>query len=449
MIRSHRDAVRAAESVCDDVEMYLRGEKHVRKGEEEEDEERTKEIRRRRIAAALDRARRAMDDDTTRSRKILDVLCKYFGRKSWETLSRAEMWQYHLALILRANIFSKHGATAFAQMDRDQAEAVRKRWRRKDPIRVTTYRHVRAYAQSSYYAAWQCLLFTLFAYSFILCVLTPRLPWVVSVVLQGLMKVRMFIIFHDCCHRSFFPSSSSMDWNAALGVVVGCLVMTPYSSWSEGHRRHHSISGNLNFTHDDGQTSAPWTLAKWRQASMLERARYLFLFGPLTYFTVVPVISIVVLQRLYARGYENGGILLWLCMLHVVGGYEAIQTEMASIVIMCVLGFLIFHSQHTFQGSYRREDKDFDQYLAAVAGSSYLQVPFGLTFFTLGIEYHHIHHLHPRVPCYNLKRCHDDGCGLFEAVPRVSMMSLFRSLPLSLYDHSKGKFCVVYRYLFS
>ena len=39
-----------------------------------------------------------------------------------------------------------------------------------------------------------------------------------------------------------------------------------------------------------------------------------------------------------------------------------------------------------------------DRYAAAFDGSSFLQVPPLLKFFTLGIEYHHIHHLDIRVP---------------------------------------------------
>jgi hypothetical protein len=41
--------------------------------------------------------------------------------------------------------------------------------------------------------------------------------------------VRCFIIFHDCCHGSFFRS---MKANDRLGLVLGVLVLTPTMSGS-------------------------------------------------------------------------------------------------------------------------------------------------------------------------------------------------------------------------
>jgi omega-6 fatty acid desaturase (delta-12 desaturase) len=44
--------------------------------------------------------------------------------------------------------------------------------------------------------------------------------------------VRLFIIFHDCGHGSFFRSRKAND---ALGVIIGFLVFTPYYPWRHKH----------------------------------------------------------------------------------------------------------------------------------------------------------------------------------------------------------------------
>ena len=44
---------------------------------------------------------------------------------------------------------------------------------------------------------------------------------------------------------------------------------------------------------------------------------------------------------------------------------------------------------------------------AALRGSSYLKLPKLLQFFTGNIGLHHVHHLNPRIPNYNLQRAHD------------------------------------------
>ena len=41
--------------------------------------------------------------------------------------------------------------------------------------------------------------------------------------------VRTFIIFHDCCHESFF---SSVRANNTLGFIIGVLTFTPYEEWA-------------------------------------------------------------------------------------------------------------------------------------------------------------------------------------------------------------------------
>jgi omega-6 fatty acid desaturase (delta-12 desaturase) len=44
--------------------------------------------------------------------------------------------------------------------------------------------------------------------------------------------VRMFIIFHDCCHGSFFETKLAND---RLGLLLGAAVWTPYYNWKHSH----------------------------------------------------------------------------------------------------------------------------------------------------------------------------------------------------------------------
>ena len=55
--------------------------------------------------------------------------------------------------------------------------------------------------------------------------------------------VRCFIIFHDCCHGSFFRSIKAND---RLGLVLGVMVMTPYYYWKHDHAMHHATAGDLD-----------------------------------------------------------------------------------------------------------------------------------------------------------------------------------------------------------
>jgi len=54
---------------------------------------------------------------------------------------------------------------------------------------------------------------------------------------------RIFIIFHDCGHGSFFRSQHAND---LLGFVTGVLTFTPYHQWRHKHALHHATSSDLD-----------------------------------------------------------------------------------------------------------------------------------------------------------------------------------------------------------
>jgi omega-6 fatty acid desaturase (delta-12 desaturase) len=55
--------------------------------------------------------------------------------------------------------------------------------------------------------------------------------------------IRIFIIFHDCCHGSFLKSLRA---NRIIGIVTGILTFTPYDEWKHAHAIHHATSGDLD-----------------------------------------------------------------------------------------------------------------------------------------------------------------------------------------------------------
>ena len=55
--------------------------------------------------------------------------------------------------------------------------------------------------------------------------------------------VRLFILFHDCLHGSFFKQQG---FNTFFGHFLGVLVFTPFDDWRFAHLRHHTTYANLN-----------------------------------------------------------------------------------------------------------------------------------------------------------------------------------------------------------
>ena len=76
------------------------------------------------------------------------------------------------------------------------------------------------------------------------------LPWFIFTVLTALTWTRVFIIFHDCAHYSFFSNAAA---NHRMALITGAWAVTPYERWRRNHNRHHKIFGDLDIP-DSGQT---------------------------------------------------------------------------------------------------------------------------------------------------------------------------------------------------
>ncbi len=67
-----------------------------------------------------------------------------------------------------------------------------------------------------------------------------------------------------------------------------------------------------------------------------------------------------------------------------------------------------------------------------------MKLPKLLQFFTGNIGLHHVHHLNPRIPNYNLQRAHDANA-IFANVPTVSVRGGLRAVKFKLWDEDAGR----------
>jgi acyl-lipid omega-6 desaturase (Delta-12 desaturase) len=134
---------------------------------------------------------------------------------------------------------------------------------------------------------WQ-LVNTLVPYAVLWCLMyfSLKVSWWLTLPLALLAAgflVRVFIIFHDCGHGSFFPSRRAND---ILGFITGVLTFTPYYHWRWEHALHHATSGDL----DRRGTGDVWTLTvqEYLAASRWKRFAYRLARNPMVLFGVAP-----------------------------------------------------------------------------------------------------------------------------------------------------------------
>ncbi len=262
--------------------------------------------------------------------------------------------------------------------------------------------------------------------------------------LLGAFLVRVFIIFHDCGHGSFFRSPVA---NHIVGFLAGILTFTPYYHWRWEHSLHHAAAGDL----DRRGTGDVWTLTvqEYLESSRWKKFAYRLARNPLVLFGLAPLYLFVLRQRfpsakahprerdsVYAMNAALLGQAVVLGWIFGLGPYLLIQ--LIALLVAGGAGVWLFYVQHQFEGVYWERGGDWSFVAAALRGSSFYKLPRVLQWFSGNIGFHHIHHLSPRIPNYNLEKCHRAD-PLFQGVKPVTFGASFKSLAFRLWDEKGGK----------
>lgn len=264
-----------------------------------------------------------------------------------------------------------------------------------------------------------------------------------SVLAAGFL-VRIFIIFHDCGHGSFFKTARA---NRIVGTILGSLVFTPYDRWHLDHYIHHKTVGNLD---KRGQGDV-WTLTteEYSELSRGKKIFYRLYRHPILLFGIGPFVLFVIWFRFTKKGMgkperrsvhvTNLILLLLITSLILLIGWKAfLMIQLPVIYIATVAGVWLFYVQHQFEDVIWTRQKDWDYRKMAMEGSSFLKFPRILQWFSGNIGYHHIHHLSPKIPNYNLERCHKEN-QMFEGIKPVTFVPSIRTSSLRLWNEQSGR----------
>jgi omega-6 fatty acid desaturase (delta-12 desaturase) len=255
--------------------------------------------------------------------------------------------------------------------------------------------------------------------------------------------VRTYILFHDCVHGSLLEGKRSNEW---LGRVLGLLAFTPFARWRYEHLVHHATAGDLDRR---GVGDVPMaTVAEFEAMSPGARTGYRLYRNPFVMYLLGPIYSTFIMQRMQSRvarrrmrrsvwGTNVAALLLVTALVLTFGWQATLLVELPIVVMAGGAGIWLFYVQHQYRGSYWVHTDDWSFTDAALYGSSYLALPRVLQFFTGNIGFHHVHHLNPKIPNYNLQRAHEEQPFL-RAVPALSMRDGLRATQLKLYDEPTG-----------
>ena len=295
-------------------------------------------------------------------------------------------------------------------------------------------------------AVWQ-MVNTIIPYGVLwyLMYLSLSVSWWLTIplaMLAGAFLVRMFIIFHDCGHGSFFKSQTA---NHIVGAITGVLTFTPYYHWRWEHAIHHSASGDL----DRRGIGDVWTLTvqEYLESSRWRKFSYRLARNPLILFVIAPLVLFLGINRIakskaplrerfsvYLTNLVVGLMAVGLIWLFGLKAFLIIQLTV--LMVAGSAGVWLFYVQHQFEGVYWERSDKWDYALAALKGSSFYKLPKVLQWFSGNIGFHHIHHLSARIPNYHLEMCHKAE-PLFQTVKPITLISSLKSFTFRLWDEQR------------
>jgi omega-6 fatty acid desaturase (delta-12 desaturase) len=122
----------------------------------------------------------------------------------------------------------------------------------------------------------------------------------------------------------------------------------------------------------------------------------------------------------------------------VFGWREFLLVETPLVILAGGAGIWLFYVQHQFEGSYWKHNDEWSFEQAGLHGSSYLRLPRVLQFFSGNIGFHHVHHLNPKIPNYNLQRAHEEQA-IFRTVPVLSPRQALAAVRLKVWDDATAR----------
>jgi acyl-lipid omega-6 desaturase (Delta-12 desaturase) len=271
--------------------------------------------------------------------------------------------------------------------------------------------------------------------------LQQPLALLLAIPIGGLLT-RFFALQHDCGHGSFFSSKRA---NEVTGQIISLLTFTPYDHWRRCHAQHHAASGNLERRGiGDIETM---TVSEYQSLSRGGQWRYRIMRHPLVALVIGPPVYFFILQRMAIWSVEAkrdvlpGVMLHNLALLLFYGGLcwwlgtgLVLSVVVSSALVGSWIGGWLFFVQHQFEETLWDGADRWDVKIAALKGSSHLQLPAALNWLTCDIGLHHIHHLLSRVPNYHLRACMKASVPLQSIAPKLTLWKAITSLHLGLWD---------------
>ncbi len=270
---------------------------------------------------------------------------------------------------------------------------------------------------------------------------------VLVAILNGFILGRIFIIQHDCGHSSFLRSRKAND---IIGTICSICTLIPYKYWARNHSFHHAHNGQLEYS-DIGDIECLST-EQYASLSLPRRIWYRIYRNPLYLFTIGGFIYVVIYNRFafmrseYFKGYKRYVFIsnlmfvaLYALLAYLIGPMKFLVVQFVNLLFFGTYALWFFYIQHQYENIYKSGKDNWNYVVAAMKGSTYYKLPRLFHWLTGNIGYHHIHHLSPAIPNYNLPKCHKENPVFEQHTNTITFWESLKTMRANLWDAQKQK----------
>jgi omega-6 fatty acid desaturase (delta-12 desaturase) len=300
------------------------------------------------------------------------------------------------------------------------------------------------------------------------------------VALMVLFLARCFSLMHDCGHGTLFRHRSTNRW---MGFLLGILAGLPQLPWSRGHAFHHRHNGNWEkYKGPSAVVSAQvYNDMPARKQTLYRVLRHPLMLIPGGFFYLVIKPRVELLGGLlgliphaiaclrqapttpwsqivasYSTSWwhspeEFRDLLLnnlavissWVALSWWLGAGTFWSIYAPVMAFSAAVFICIFFVQHNFPGSYAHSTDTWSAMDGAMEGTSDLQLPAVLNWFSADIGCHAIHHLCEGIPNYRLQAAQQRNAHLLTGVKRLRLRDIPSCFAYILWDDRAGKLTTV------
>lgn len=311
---------------------------------------------------------------------------------------------------------------------------------RTGPDLIAATKH---FARDSSSKSWWCVLSTSFllAAAFIGTLASLPLPArIIFSIFQGLLILRLFVIYHDQQHHAILPKSRLAEW---FMRAFGLYALSASSVWRSSHNHHHNHNSKLKGSHIG---SFPiMTKSQFQNSTKGKRLEYLFVRHPLT---ILFGYVFMFLYGMCLNPFLNNPrrhidcivalvlhVLIGIALFYYFGWSGLVLGQTMPHFIAYAIGTYLFYAQHNFPGVSFNEKSGWTYEKAALESSSFMKMGKMMAWFSANIGYHHVHHLNARIPFYRLPEAQRSLPEFQNAkITTLNPRDIFRCLRLKVWD---------------